>query len=105
MSHRLVYITCADLAEAERIAHSLIEERLAACANMIEGMTSCYRWEGEIRLDRETILLVKTRTERVDELTRRVVDLHSYELPCVVALPIDGGHQSFLQWVSDETAR
>ncbi|MCZ6605633.1 MAG: divalent-cation tolerance protein CutA [Alphaproteobacteria bacterium] len=103
MSHSLVYITCDDMPEAQRIAAALIEERLAACANMIEGMTSCYRWQGEIRSDREVVLIAKTKTALVPDLTDRVVALHSYDLPCVVAVAIDGGNPQFLEWISEET--
>ncbi len=103
MSTSLVYITCGSTDEARRIARTLIEERLAACTNLIEGMRTCYRWEGEIQEDQETILIAKTADGRVAALTRRVKALHSYDLPCVLALPIAGGNSAFTDWIEAET--
>jgi periplasmic divalent cation tolerance protein len=97
------YITAGSREEALRIARALVEERLAACANLIEGVTSIYRWEGAIQQDAEVALLAKTRSDLVPRLTERVVEMHSYDCPCVVALPIEGGNQAFLDWIADET--
>ncbi|MHA1109128.1 MAG: divalent-cation tolerance protein CutA [Alphaproteobacteria bacterium] len=103
MTYCLVYMTAATKEEARRIGSALVEERLAACANVIDGMTAIYRWEGEIQNDDEAVLIAKTRTELVDALTERVKALHSYDIPCVVALPITGGNADFLDWVGSET--
>ena len=94
-------MTCKDSAEAAAIAQTVVAERLAACGNVIDGMTSCYRWQGEVVSDRETVLILKTVADGVDRLTRRVVDLHSYEVPCVVVLPLAGGHEAYLNWISE----
>ena len=97
------YVTAGSRDEAMAIGRALVEERLAACANLIEGMTSVYRWRDTIQEDREVVLIAKTRRELVDRLTVRVRELHSYETPCVVALPLQGGNPAFLDWIVAET--
>jgi periplasmic divalent cation tolerance protein len=95
----LVYITTGSYEEAHAIGSTLVKERLAACVNIIEGMTSIFEWEGKIDSAKETILIVKTTAERFDVLEKRVIQLHSYDLPCIVALPAEKGHQPFLNWI------
>lgn len=104
MSETLVYMTAGSVEEARAIGASLVERRLAACVNILPGMLSQYRWEGSVQTDEETVLIAKTRSELVDALTRHVQEIHSYDCPCVVALPIRGGNPAFLQWIADETA-
>lgn len=104
MTYCLVYMTAGSADEARRIGAALVEERLAACANVIDGMTSIYRWEGAVRNDAEAVLIAKTRADLVDALTARVKALHSYTCPCVVALPVAGGNADFLDWIGAETA-
>lgn len=104
MTYCLVYMTAATVEEAERIGAALVEERLAACANVIDGMRSIYRWEGKVKVDREAVLIAKTRIDLLDALTERVKALHSYDIPCVVGLPIAGGNADFLDWIGAETA-
>jgi periplasmic divalent cation tolerance protein len=103
MNENLVYITCGNLEEAEKIARALVEERLAACANLLPEVRSIYRWKEAIHSDPETVLIAKTRGELLDKLTARVLALHSYECPCVVAVPIQGGNPDFLNWIRTET--
>lgn len=100
---RFLWIPCLDLACAERIGQEAVERHLAACANILPGMRSIYRWEGEIRHDVETVLLLKTTLARSQELTDLVVTLHPYEIPAVSRLPVDGGNAPFLDWVRQET--
>ena len=102
MAANLIYITTENKAEAERIGRILVEERLAACVNIIDGMNSIYRWEGKLMQDTETVLIAKTVQDKVSALTERVKALHSYDCPCVVALPIRDGNESFLNWVAVE---
>lgn len=104
MEARLVYITTETPAEARAIGAALVEERLAACVNIIEGMTSIFRWEGKIQQGSETVLIAKTRRELVEPLTARVKEMHGYSCPCVVALPILGGNPDFLRWIEEETS-
>ncbi|MEE9140039.1 MAG: divalent-cation tolerance protein CutA [Alphaproteobacteria bacterium] len=99
-----VYITAASAEEARRIGRALVEERLAACANVIDGMTSTYWWEGRVQEDSEAILIAKTRESLLGALTERVKALHSYTCPCVVALPIGQGNPDYLDWLARETA-
>jgi periplasmic divalent cation tolerance protein len=103
MTACLCYLTAGSRDEALRIARALVEERLAACCNLIEGMTSIYRWQDEIQEDAEVVVIAKTRAELVERLTARVQALHSYDVPCVVALPIGGGNPAFLDWIAAET--
>ena len=98
-----VYATASDAAEAERIGEAVVDERLAACANVIDGMRSIFRWQGSVQKGREAILILKTREDLFDELRQRIAELHSYELPCIVAMPIAAGHEPFLDWIASET--
>lgn len=99
----VVLITCPDAATGERLAHSMVEERLAACVNLIPGVTSLYRWEDKLCRDAEILLLVKTRRGRLAALTRRVKALHPYSLPEIVALPILAGSAEYLRWIRSAT--
>ncbi len=103
MEARFVYITCGSEAEAQQIGAALLEAHLAACVNLIPGMTSMYRWQGQVQSDQEFVLIAKTTEERLDDLTQKVIELHSYDLPCVVALPLVGGNQAFLRWIVDNS--
>ncbi len=98
----LLYITTADHEEAESIARALLEARLIACANLLPGMVSFYRWEGMIRQSSECVLLVKTTQALAEKVTDTVKSLHSYDCPCVVALPVEGGNAAFLSWIEGE---
>lgn len=99
-----VYMTASDRDEADRIATALVEERLAACVNLLDGMRSVYRWQGRVERATETVLIAKTRAERFEALRRRVCELHSYDTPCIEAWPVAHGHPPFLAWVVAETA-
>lgn len=99
----LVYVTVASEADAKALAQTVVSERLAACANIIPHMTSVYRWKGAMQHDPEVVVLFKTSSARLDQLTRRVLELHSYETPCVLALPVVAGAQAFIDWIAEET--
>jgi len=103
MTYRFVYMTTGSLEEARRIGRTLVEERLAACVNILDGMHSLYWWEGAVQDEPETVLIAKTRADLLERLTERVRALHSDTCPCVVALPIEGGNPAFLQWIGEET--
>jgi periplasmic divalent cation tolerance protein len=103
MEFRLLYITTAKVEEARRIGRTLVEQRLAACANIVPGLESIYHWQGTVVEDRETLLIVKTRAELVDAAIAKVKELHSYTCPCVVALPILTGNPDYLEWLGSET--
>lgn len=95
--------TCPDEGTARRIASALVEERLAACVNIVPDMTSVYRWDGALETASECLLLVKTRRTALEPLRRRLEELHPYDLPELVALPIEGGSPAYLAWVVEET--
>jgi periplasmic divalent cation tolerance protein len=95
-----VYVTCSNLAEAERIGRALVEERLAACVNLLPGMRSLYRWQERVDQADEVVLLAKTAGGRFEALAARVRALHSYTLPCIVALPVVAGVPDYLAWVA-----
>ena len=103
MSAILVLCTCPDEAAADRIAGALVEERLAACVNRLAGVVSTYRWEGEVRRGNESLLLIKTTVERFAALRERIVALHPYELPEVIAVDIARGLPAYLDWIASET--
>lgn len=94
---------CPDSATARHIAESLVGERLAACVNLLPGVTSVYRWRGEVERAEEVLLLAKTTRERLQALSARIVELHPYELPEVIAVDIAGGLPAYLAWIADET--
>jgi len=98
----LVYITASSEAEAEKIGDTLVRERLAACANR-HPIKSTFWWEGKVDRDDEVALVVKTKSSLVDEVVTRVKELHSYQVPCIVALPIVAGNPDFLDWIGDST--
>ncbi len=98
-----VYITASNMVEAEIIGSMLVEKRLAACVNIFEKMTSIYRWEGKVHKEHETVIIAKTRTGLIDELTAEVRELHSYIVPCIVSMPVTGGNPDFLSWIENET--
>lgn len=100
----LCLATAPDRAVAERIARALVEERLAACVNLLPGITSVYRWQGSVETGGEVLLLAKTVPARLQALTARVAELHPYEVPEVIALEVSGGLPAYLQWIAGETA-
>lgn len=100
----VVYMTAGSEEEARRIGRVLVEERLAACVNLLGPMRSVYRWKGEVEEAPEVAFIAKTRTDRFDALAARVAELHAYEVPCIVALPIRDGHAAYLDWLRAETA-
>lgn len=99
----LVYMTAGSEDEARRIGRELVSLRLAACVNILSGMNSIYRWEGKLQEEKETVLIAKTCAERVSQLTQRVKEIHSYDCPCVVSLPVNGGNLDFIDWICAET--
>ncbi len=98
----LVYIATGSEAEAEKIGDTLVRERLAACANR-HPVKSTFWWEGKVDRDDEVAVMVKTKSSLVDKVVIRVKELHSYQVPCIVALPIVAGNQDFLDWIAEST--
>ena len=98
-----VYVTTANGDEARKIGRQMVQEHLAACANISDGMHAIYHWEGNLCEDNESVLLLKTRRELLEQLTTRICQLHSYTCPCIVACPIIGGNPEYLAWIDRET--
>lgn len=98
-----VYMTAADQDEAQKIARTLVHERLAACANILGDIRSFYWWEGAVQNGTEVALILKTRKPLLEKLQKRAVALHGYDCPCITAWEITDGHQPYLDWISVET--
>lgn len=98
MKAMLVYITTPSREEAEKIAGIIIAERLAACANIFPGITSVYRQEESVRRETETVMIIKTAGGNTEKLTARICELHPYECPCIIVLPVEKGSPDFLEW-------
>lgn len=99
---RVVLVTCATLEEARKIARSVVEKRLAACVNVVtHAVESFYTWEGKLENGSEYLLVMKTSQERVQELQKEVLALHSYDTPEFIVLPIMGGSEAYLRWVGE----
>jgi periplasmic divalent cation tolerance protein len=100
----IVFCTCSDVAEANRLARALVEERLAACVNVLPGLTSIYRWQDKVEAASEHLLFVKTTWERLPAVENRIRELHSYELPEVIAVPITAGSERYLEWIQEQVS-
>ena len=96
-------ITAPSSEEGEAIACALVEEKLAACVNVIPSVTSIYRWRGELQKEGEVLLVVKSRRGLFDRLAARVRELHSYQVPEIIALPVILGDEDYLRWLSEAT--
>jgi len=99
----VIFVTCGSEEEALKIARTLVEERLAACANLVSPIRSIYRWEGKIWDEKEWLLVIKTQDARYGDLEKRVKSLHSYSVPEIIALPIKEGSAGYLQWIEEMT--
>ena len=97
----IVLCTCPDEATAGRLACALVEEELAACVNAIPGVSSTYRWQGEVQRDREVLLVIKSTETAYARLEERIRELHPYELPETVAVPIVRGSRAYLRWLQE----
>ncbi|MGH6903871.1 MAG: divalent-cation tolerance protein CutA [Geminicoccaceae bacterium] len=104
MAAYFCYVTAPSREAALAIGRTIVTERLAACANVIDGAASVYWWQGTLEEASEAVLILKTQAELIEPLTARVKALHPYQCPCVVALPIVGGNPEYLDWIAAETA-
>lgn len=101
----MIYITTSGQEESSRIGRRLVEERLAACVNIIPSIKSFYHWEGSLEEDEESVLLVKTTSELTQQIIKRVRELHSYDNPCIISIPITGGSRDYLEWLNNEVKK
>ncbi|RJQ86888.1 MAG: divalent-cation tolerance protein CutA [Desulfobacteraceae bacterium] len=97
-----IYVTTKDKAEARSIGRYLVQSRLAACVNIFEQMNSMYIWQDQFQDDQEAVLIAKTTQQRLPELIEAIKSRHSYDVPCIVSLPIQDGNPSFLQWIAGQ---
>lgn len=100
----LCYCTCPDADSVRHIAETLVTERLAACVNQLPGIVSTYRWQGAVTTDAEHLLLIKTAAARFEALRTRLLALHPYDLPELIAVPVEHAHPPYLDWVREATA-
>lgn len=99
-SVRIILSTCANQGEAERIAHALVESRLAACVNLLPGVQSIYRWEGKVESSMEVLLVIKTSAAHVEDIEQVIAGLHSYSVPEILVLEVHGGSERYLAWLA-----
>ena len=100
--YAFVYITTSGEEESKKIGKTLVEEKLAACVNIIPSIESIYLWKGEIEDDEESLLIAKTKVETVDKIIKRVKEIHSYETPAILAIPIIAGYKDYLDYLDSE---
>ncbi|MGE3974647.1 MAG: divalent-cation tolerance protein CutA [Bdellovibrionales bacterium] len=102
MSFKVVYITAPNMTEAKSLGQQLVEEGLCACVNILPQMKSIYRWKGIMAHENEVVLLAKTTQARVKSLMKRVEELHSYDTPCALVLPIEKASKGYGDWLSEQ---
>jgi periplasmic divalent cation tolerance protein len=100
---KLLYVTASSPAEAENIATVLVEQKLVACANILSQSTSIFWWEEKVAKENETVFILKTKANLVDQTIQKIVELHSYDCPAVVVLNIEDGNPNFLNWIDKNT--
>ncbi len=99
----MIYVTVGSRDEALRIGRTLVKEKLAACINIIDNMRSLYEWEGKMEETQECILLAKTGSQLFERLKERLLQLHSYDCPCILELPVERGEAAFMDWIQKQT--
>ncbi len=99
----VLLVTTGSGEEARRLARRLLEQKKAACVNIVPGVSSLFWWQGEISSDEENLLVIKTRAELLDEVVALVRQVHSYDVPEIIALPVVGGNREYLEWIGRET--
>lgn len=105
MESVVLYITCENDAQAREIGQILVKERLVACVNILPAIQSLYWWNDEVQDDTETAFFAKTTKANVEKVIARVGELHSYECPCVISLPIEKGNPDYLKWIIEQTQK
>jgi len=100
----VIYSTIGSIQDARRIAHTLVEEQLVACVNIIPKIESVYKWKGKIENDEEVVIIAKTTDKNVKKTIQKIKSLHSYELPDIIVLPIIGGLKDYLEYITNETS-
>jgi len=101
MKYIIVLMTASNQEEAKKIVNTLLEERLIACANIINSISSFFWWQGKIETEKEALVIMKSRESLFNKISQRIVDLHSYEVPEILAIPVVNGLKSYLDWIRD----
>jgi periplasmic divalent cation tolerance protein len=102
--YRVVLVTCGSMGEARKIGRGVVERKLAACANVVPGVESIYRWKGKVERAREVLVIMKTTANRLPDLEREVKRLHSYEVPEFIVLPLTAGSRDYLNWIGQNAS-
>lgn len=102
--YRLLYLTVPDQGSGRALARRMVEENLVACAHLFPAGESVYRWEGKLMVESEMVIIAKTRSDLAQMAVDRIAEWHDYDIPCVLSLPIEEGHQPFLRWIDEELA-
>ncbi|MCC6759269.1 MAG: divalent-cation tolerance protein CutA [Candidatus Omnitrophica bacterium] len=105
MSFIVVYVTAKDRAQGRKIAQHLVEKKLAACVNIVDGIESYYRWEGKLERSKEVLLVIKARKTHFAKVAKAVKAVHGYQVPEIIALPVIAGEKKYLMWLAGETRR
>jgi len=100
---KLLYVTCKDIEEARSITKKLVEDRLAACGNILPKMESIYQWDGEIKHESEVVLIIKTTKDRSKDCQEKIKKSHSYTTPCILELDVLDGNSDYMYWVKNQT--
>lgn len=93
--------TCPDQESSEKIANALVEKKLAACVNLLPGITSVYQWQGNLEKSQEYLLIIKSKSKLFDNLEKAILALHPYELPEIISIPLQKGFSNYLSWIDD----
>ncbi len=101
MHYTLIYCSCPDNRVAQMISKALVENKLAACVNILPNITSIYKWQGELHSDQEHLLLIKSRSDKFEELKQAIIERHPYELPEIIAVSIDNAVPNYLNWINE----
>ena len=99
--HRVVLVTCSNSIEAERISKELLKKKLVACVNIISSVRSFFIWKGKIEKESESLLIIKTRKEKIEALIQLIKKIHSYSIPEMITLPIVEGNEEYLEWIDN----
>jgi periplasmic divalent cation tolerance protein len=102
-NHIVIYITTGSISEAKKIGRILVEEKLVACTNIISPIHSIYSWQGKICDDKEALMVLKSKQKLFNQIVKRVEELHSYDVPEIIAIPIIEGSSKYLSWLNKET--
>ena len=105
MGFCIIYTTTSNIDESKKIAYHLVESKLAACVNIVPKVISVYSWQDKINEDEEYLLVIKTQKNRFEDVKKAILELHSYELPEIVMLPIKKGHKEYLSWIKKESTK